>query len=82
MSLCKFATYYICISDNANMHILSVLIQTFEPQNRVVGYFYKAIKLGPDSSGKAQAMAIFDAFTNDGIYDFIHDNVVAIVTDG
>ena len=75
-------TIYISISDNANMHILSVLIQTFEPESRVVGYFYKAIKLGPDSSGKAQAMAILDAFTNDGIFDFIHDNVVAIVTDG
>ena len=59
-----------------------MLIQTFEAQNRVVRYFYKAIKLGSDASGSTQAQAIIDAFNTDGIFDFIRENVVAIVTDG
>ena len=48
----------------------------------MVAYFYKAIKLGPDASGIAQAQAIIDAFDADGILGFIEKNVVAIVTDG
>ena len=59
-----------------------MLIQTFEEGQRVVAYFYKAIKLGPDATGIAQAQAIVDAFNVDGIFPFIQKNVVAIVTDG
>ena len=68
--------------DCSSLHILSVLIQTFEESKRVVTYFYKAIQLGPDSTGLAQAEAIFEAFEADNITQFIMDNVVAIVTDG
>lgn len=53
------------------MHILSVLVQTFEYEHRPVLYFYKGIKLTSDSSGKAQALAILDSFTTDGIRPFI-----------
>ena len=45
-------------------------------------YFYKAIQLGPDSTGLAQAEAIYKAFDEDGILPFIRKNLVAIVTDG
>ena len=68
--------------DCSNLHILSVLIQTFEESKRIVVYFYKAIQLGPDSTGLAQAEAIYKAFDEDGILPFIRKNVVAIVTDG
>ena len=49
------------------MHILSVLVQTFEYEHRPVLYFYKGIKLTSDGSGKAQAKAIIDAFITDGL---------------
>ena len=75
---------YIFFSDNSNLHHLAVSLQGFQDHHQPVWQHYKLIQLGSDTSGLAQATAIIDQFKADGeeFFNFIKNNVVAIVTDG
>ena len=83
----KFFSLYIKLyifSDNSNLHHLAVSLQGFQDHHQPVWQHYKLIQLGSDTSGLAQATAIIDQFKADGedFFNFIKNNVVAIVTDG
>ena len=53
------------------MHHLAVSIQSFQEEHRTVWQHYKLIQLGSDSSGLAQANAVYDMFVEEGFDDFI-----------
>ena len=50
---------------------MAVSIQSFQEEHRTVWQHYKLIQLGSDSSGLAQANAVYDMFVEEGFDDFI-----------
>jgi len=52
------------------VHYLVVLFQTLE-SNRLIVYFYRLIKLGVQETARAQLAALLEAFTEDGLMEYL-----------